>query len=101
VAGAAQAGDWNSYSNISTYADSLLSSSQAYNGTGAAYTADFNRVLDVLTNLAGETPDTLTASIAAAQTQTQTNTLVAALAAVQGEVAALRQQVNAPSRIAS
>jgi hypothetical protein len=99
VAGSAQAGNFNSYSNIQSYADSFLNSSKAYNGSGAVYTADFNRVLDVLTSLANVTPDTLTASIYAAQVQSQTDALVEALTSVRNEVAALRQQVNAPARL--
>jgi trimeric autotransporter adhesin len=103
VAGAAQAGDWTSYQNISSYADSLLSASQAYNGSGTAYTADFNRVLDVLSNLASESPDTLTASIYTAQTQTQTQILADGQQQVVAAIDALRLAVQqgsaAPNRL--
>lgn len=100
VAGSAQAGNFNSYSNIQSYADSLLNSSRAYNGTGSAYVADFSRVLDVLNSLGSVTPDTLTASIYAAQVQSQTDTLSAGLASIKSAVDALRQQINAPARVA-
>lgn len=96
---AAQAGDWNSYTNLTGYADSLLSASRTQNGSGTAYAADFNRVLDVISSLATATPDTLTASIYAAQMQTQTQQLSAGLAAVTAAVNALRQAAGAPSRI--
>jgi hypothetical protein len=101
VAGAAKAGDYNSYASLSGYADSLLASSQAMNGSGSAYVADFNRVLDVLTSLAQVTPDTLTASVYQTETQTQTQALVKALAQVKASVDSLKQAVNAPSRIAN
>jgi hypothetical protein len=99
VAGAAQAGDYNSYTSLSSYADTFLASSQTMNGTGSAYTADFNKVLDTLTSLAQVTPDTLTASVYMTETQTQTQQLVAALAQIKTSVDALKQAVNAPSRL--
>ena len=103
VSGAAKAGDFNSYSNITGYADSFLSASQAVNGSGTAYVNDYNRVLSALSDLASVAPDTLTGAVYTAEMQTQNQTLEAGFAAVKAEVAALRAAVvqgsAAPSRL--
>ena len=105
MSGAAAAGDFNSLSKLSTYSDSFLATSRTVNGSGTQYVADFNQVLDALAKAATATPDTLTASIAAMQVETQTTTLVAALARLQAEVTALRTEVSQgngmPARIAA
>lgn len=102
---AAQNGDWNAYSGITGYADTLLQTSQAVNGSGTAYVADFNRVLDALQSLASETPDTLTASIYSAEMQTQTQQLSDSMAQVKAAVDSLRlvvqQGSTAPARLTS
>jgi hypothetical protein len=105
VASAARAGNFASYQSISSYADTLLQSSQAVNGSGSAYVADFNRVLSALSDLASVNPGTLTADIFISETQTATQQLVGALASVQAEVASLRLTVAqgsaAPGRLAA
>jgi hypothetical protein len=105
VAGAAKAGDFNSYSNITGYADTFLQASQAMNGSGSAYVADFSRVLSALSDLATVTPDALTQQVYVAEMQTQTQTLIAGLGAVQAEVATLRLAISqgsaAPARLAA
>ena len=75
------------------------------NGSGAAYVADFNKVLDVLSNISATTTDQLTASVLTAETRTQTAILVDNLQALKDEVAALRRQVaqnaGAPGQLAA
>ena len=70
-----------------------MSASRNVYGSGAAYVTDFNAVLGVLQQAAAITPDTLTASVLRSTTQSQTDQLVAALAALQDEVTQLRQEV--------
>lgn len=105
VFGAAQAGDANSISNLTTYADAFLQASQNINGSGVNYAADFSEVVDRLAQIASLSPDTLTASFYAAQQQQQTDTLNttlnAVLAAINGVRSEIRQQGTAPARIAA
>ncbi len=105
VSGAATAGNFNSLSSLSGYANSFLSASRNVNGSGAAYVADFNKVLDVLSNISATTTDQLTASVLTAETRTQTAILVDNLQALKDEVAALRRQVaqnaGAPGQLAA
>ena len=105
VAGAAAAGDYNSTQKLQTYSDSFLNASRAVNGSGAAYVADFNKVLDALNTVATAPVDTLTASYQASLVQNQTDQLVTELRALKAEVAALRKETGqnnaAPARVAA
>jgi hypothetical protein len=105
VSGAAAAGDYNSIQQLSGYADTFLSASREVYGSGAAYVGDFQRVLDVLGQVADVAPDTLTASVLATETRTQTAELVQELqnlkAAVDTVTTQLRQNQTAPARIAA
>lgn len=105
VAGAAAAGDFNSTQKLQGYADSYLNASRAVNGSGAAYVADFNKVLDALQQVATAPVDTLTASYQASLVQNQTDQLVTELQALRAEVAALRKETAqgsaAPARVAA
>jgi hypothetical protein len=105
VGGAAAAGDANSLSQLTSYADELLTASRAINGSGTGYVADYQRVLDILDRVGKITPDTLTASFLASETRTQTATLVDALKAIEDQVKTLNQRLlqgsNAPSRVAA
>ena len=105
VAGAAKSGDYTSTQKLKDYADSLLSSSRDLNGSGAAYVADFSRVLDALQQVAGQSADALTASIYAAEMRTQTAILDDGITALRAEVTALRQAVAqgslTPARVAA
>ncbi|MEJ0015723.1 MAG: phage tail length tape measure family protein [Acetobacteraceae bacterium] len=75
VSGAALKGDYGSIQAITGYADQLLTASRTVNGSGAAFAADFQRVIDALGRI-GEMPaDTLTASAYAAEMRTQTQVL--------------------------
>lgn len=97
VSGAALAGDANSLSRLKDYSESLLSASRAVNGSGAAYAADYGRVLDVLGSVGSISTDALTASYFAQITMqaqaASATTIVAAIQALQAEVASLRTQV--------
>jgi hypothetical protein len=101
----AQGGDASALAGLQGYADTALKADQAVNGSGAAYGSYFDSVLAALQSATAVSPDTLTASAMAAQTQSQTTTLVASLAAVQAEIAALRAEVKqgsaAPLRVAA
>lgn len=101
----AKAGDASAVGTLQTTGSTLLAAAQSYYGSSTGYTAIFNNVVTALQNLAATSPDTLTASFLALQTQTQTQTLVDALAALQAEVARLRADVNrnsaAPARLAA
>lgn len=105
VLGAAQAGDWTSLTQLTGYADALLATSRDVHGSGAAYVADFKRVLDALEKVGQMPADTLTASIMQAETRTQTATLVEELGKLRSEVVALRREVAqgsaAPARVAA
>lgn len=90
---------------LTGYADALLAGSRVVNGSGAAYAADFTRVLEAIGRVGSATPDTLTASVLAAETRTQTQQLTDALAEVRKAVEAVRAQLQqgsaAPARIAA
>ena len=105
VAGAASAGDYNSQTKLTGYADQLLGSSRAVYGSGAAYAADYSRVRDALEQITNMSPETLTASAQAAITQTQTAVLADSLEKVRAEIAALRAETqhaaSAPARAAA
>lgn len=105
VSGAAAAGDFNSTQKLQGYADTFLNASRAVNGSGVAYVADFNKVLDALQQVATAPVDTLTASYQASLVQNQTDQLVTELRALKAEVAALRKETAqgsaAPARVAA
>ena len=105
VAGAAAAGDYNSIQQLQGYSDTFLNASRGVYGSGEVYASDFQRVLDALNQVAGVAPDTLTASVLATETRTQTAELVGSLAelkaAVETITTQLRQNATAPARIAA
>lgn len=105
VSGAARAGDYNSITNLPTYADALLSASRNVNGSGAGYVNDYNSVLSSVSSVAALGPDALTQSFMAAQLQSQTAAIVTAIQSLQSEVAslqgALENAARAPARIAA
>ncbi|MFH5927554.1 hypothetical protein OH543_0023520, partial [Roseomonas sp. SXEYE001] len=92
VLGAAQAGDWNSISQLQSYSDTFLSSSRGVNGSGTGYVADFQRVTEALGSIAGMGADRLTASVLAMETRTQTQVLAAEIQALRAEVTRLREE---------
>lgn len=104
VSGAAAAGDFNSLTQLTGYADSLLSVSRSLYGSGTQYVADFNAVLDALDRASQASPDSLTASVLRSEVRTQTQALQDSLASLQDEVRALRLEVSlgnlAPARAA-
>lgn len=75
VSGAALAGDFNSLSQLQTYAQALQQASQAVNGSGAQYATDISRIEQVLSQVAMTPTNTLTAEAFTAGLQTQTQTL--------------------------
>ena len=100
VAGAASAGDAASASQLTTYADALLSTSQAVNGSGAAYASDYSKVLDALQGVSAA-GDVLTQSFMAQQTQDVVSSVQAvqtAVSGVQTEIAALRREMQQLTR---
>jgi hypothetical protein len=100
VAGAAAAGDAKSAGQLTGYSDALLTASRSVYGSGQQYAADFNRVLDAIQNVT-MVPDQLTQSFMTLALQTQTQTLVASLQAVQDEIAALRREFANQTRLQS
>ena len=105
VSGAARAGNAESYAKLSSYSDTLLNAGRAVYGSGEGYANLFRLVTDTLGQVAAVPEDTLTASVYALETRTQTQTLVDAIAALKSEVAGLRAQVAAgsamPDRLAA
>jgi hypothetical protein len=91
---AARSGDFQALGRIQSSASTLLSVSRDVYGTGQGFAATFGRVLDGIGSVGDLGPDRLTASALAAETRGQTETLVDALARLQGEVAALRREVQ-------
>jgi hypothetical protein len=100
VAGAAAAGDAKSAGQLTGYSDALLTASRSVYGSGQQYAADFNRVLDAIQNVT-MVPDQLTQSFMTLALQTQTQTLVTSLQAVQDEIAALRREFANQTRLQS
>lgn len=100
VAGAAAAGDATSASKLTGFIDSFLSASQAYQGSGVGYAADFNQAIDALDNVTSNT-DALTNSFLAQQVQQQTDTLAAAQQATTDAVNALRREIQQQTRAAA
>ncbi len=76
-------------------ADAFLQVSQAVNGSGAAYAADFEKITAALQGIANAPPDTLTASALAALAQTQTKTLRINLAELKTTLADILRQLRA------
>jgi len=105
VAGAAMAGDSNSFAKLPSYTDAYLSAARSVYGSGSGFSTLFQQITDILATVAEVPPDTLTASIYAIETRTQTATLEAAIQNLQNEVAGLRAQIAAsaamPDRLAA
>ena len=91
---AARSGDFQALSRIQSSASTLLNVSRDVYGTGQGFAATFGRVLDGIGSVGNLGPDRLTASALTAETRGQTEALVDALARLQGEVAALRREVQ-------
>ena len=94
MSGAAAADDVISASQLTTRADMLLTTSQAVYGSGAAYAADFNKVLDALQAATGNV-DALTQSFVAQQAQDMISSIRGvqdAISAAHNEIAALRRE---------
>jgi tape measure domain-containing protein len=91
---AALGGDFRAVSRIQGSADTLLSLSRDVYGSGQGFAATFDRVLAGIGGIADLGDDRLTASALAAETRSQTETLVDALARLQAEVTALRREVQ-------
>jgi hypothetical protein len=104
VSGAAAAGDAASAGRVTSYADAWLGAAREVFGSGAGYAEVFDRVVSELGRVA-DRPDQLTASFLALETRTQTETLVAAVERLQGEIrdlrGALTQVGSRPGRIAA
>jgi hypothetical protein len=91
---AALDGDFRAVSRIQGSADTLLNLSRDVYGSGQGFAATFDRVLAGIGGIADLGDDRLTASALAAETRSQTETLVDALARLQAEVTALRREVQ-------
>jgi len=105
VAGAAMAGDSNSFAKLPSYTDAYLSAARTTYGSGLGYATLFQQITDILASVAEVPVDMLTASIYVVETRTQTATLEAAIQNLQNEVAGLRGQLAAgsamPDRLAA
>ena len=99
VSGAAAAGDYSSASKLTTYADALISSSRAVNGSGVGYSQDVARVLDALGNVSTAS-DALTTSALRQIQQEATAKTVDAISALQDEVRLLRREIAQQARAA-
>lgn len=75
----ARTGDYTALGALQDDIQSLLSTSQAYNGSGAAYAADYERALSALRDVGTISSDALTQSALDASLQDQTDTLAALL----------------------
>jgi hypothetical protein len=87
-------GDARALGRIQSSADTLLGLSRDVYGSGQGFAATFDRVLAGIGSIAEMGDERLTASVLAAETRSQTETLVQALARLQAEVAALRREVQ-------
>lgn len=97
VAGAAQAGDYKSASQLQTYAESFRTSSRAFYGSGAQYATDVGSILDALSGVSSST-DALTLSAQQALVQQQLdaqNKTTDAVLGVADGVTALRAEMTA------
>ncbi len=103
VSGAAAAGDYNSLSQVQSYATSFLDSSRDKYGSGVGYADDFQRVLQALDKVSNVDPNTLTASVMQTETRTQTATLVAELERLRTEISGLQSSLvrvaSTPARL--
>ncbi len=89
----AAAGNPTALSGLSAASTTLLAASRTVNDTGSAYVADFNEVLQAIQGVAALPSSAVTTTFLTQNTQTQTQTLTDALAALKSEVVALRVQV--------
>jgi hypothetical protein len=90
----AQAGDWNSITDLQASAEAYRNASRSVNGSGAADAATVQNIANAISSVAGMGADRLTSTVQGAQIETQTQRLERALSAVQAELAALRRETR-------
>ena len=88
----ALAGDASSLSGLQDYAETFRSTARSLYGSTTGYSQALNEIQGVLSRVGTASAEALTQTFMAAEMQTQTETLVAALARLQAEVAALRRE---------
>lgn len=91
---AALSGDLSALGRVQSSAETFRGLSRDVFGTGQGFAAAEARIVAALDQIGGISGDQLTASVLAAETRNQTDTLVAALARLQDEVAALRREAR-------
>lgn len=100
----AQGGDFGAMSGLRGAAETLLAQGRAVEGSGAGFTALFDRVTQALGGIGALSPDDLTASVYRETQREQTEILTEQLQRLTSEVAALRQETRlnglAPARAA-
>ena len=105
VSGAAVAGDANSLAQVTSRSDTYLQAARSLYGSGQGYANVFKQVTDTLARIGEVNPDTLTASVFALETRTQTTALTTALAELKAELAGIRAQLASgsamPARLAA
>jgi hypothetical protein len=92
---AAQGGDFNALARLESAAGTLLNLGQEVEGSGAGFTALFDRVTAALEGLGSSlTPDTLTASIFQQEQRSNTEILREAIERLETQMAGLRTEVR-------
>lgn len=91
---AALSGDLSALGRVQSSAETFRGLSRDVFGTGQGFASAEARIVAALDQIGGISGDQLTASVLAAETRNQTDTLVAALARLQDEVAALRREAR-------
>jgi hypothetical protein len=105
VAGAAQAGNFASMQQLTSFADALLQTSRTVFGSGIGFAQDNERVLNVIQSISDMTDSQLTADAMAQIAETQTQTIVDNLAqlrtVMQQVLAQLRTNGSRPAALAA
>ncbi|ONG56966.1 hypothetical protein BKE38_05065 [Pseudoroseomonas deserti] len=91
---AALRGDAGALGQFQGLSQDYLTAARNLYGSGSGYASAFEQVKSALDQIGTLTPDTLTASFQQQITQTQTETLVAALGRMQEENAAMRRELQ-------
>lgn len=94
TASRAQSGDLSALGRLQQAAEQFRGLSRQVFGTGSGFADAESRIVAALESIGGLSSDQLTASVLAAETRNQTDTLVAALGRLQDEVAALRREAR-------
>ncbi len=90
----ANAGDFGAMQNLTGYAETFRTASRAMFGSGAGYAQDFQSILSALEAFSAQSADTLTARAFASISQSNTQTMVAALSELKVVLSQIKDEIR-------